>query len=40
METANDMKAHEKTYSAFIANLKWILPVIVVIAAFVVWLIS
>ncbi|MDN3645921.1 aa3-type cytochrome c oxidase subunit IV [Pontixanthobacter aestiaquae] len=40
MASANDMKAAEKTYSAFIANLKWTVPVIAVITAIVVILIS
>ncbi|MBX7495511.1 aa3-type cytochrome c oxidase subunit IV [Qipengyuania sp. 6B39] len=40
MESANDMKAHSKTYSAFIANLKWSVPLIAFIALVVVILIS
>ncbi|MGB7408186.1 MAG: hypothetical protein WA908_06735 [Pontixanthobacter sp.] len=40
MKSANDMKAANKTYDAFIANLKWSVPVICVITAIVVILIS
>ena len=40
MESANDMKAANKTYDSFIANLKWILPVLAAITAIVVVLIS
>ena len=39
-ETANDMKAHEGTYGSFIGLLKWTVPVIAVIALFVVLIIS
>jgi hypothetical protein len=39
-ETANDMKAHEKTYGSFIGLVKWTVPVIAVIALFVVLIIS
>ncbi len=37
---ANDMKAAEKTYSSFIGTLKWSVPVILLITAVVVVLIS
>lgn len=37
---ANDMKAAEKTYSSFIGTLKWSVPVILLITAIVVVLIS
>lgn len=40
MASANDMKAAEKTYSSFISNLKWSVPLIAVIAAIVVMLIA
>ncbi|MGB3737915.1 MAG: hypothetical protein WA948_01025 [Pontixanthobacter sp.] len=40
MKPANDMDAARSTYSSFIANLKWSVPVICVIAAIVVILIS
>ncbi len=40
MASANDMKAAEKTYSSFISNLKWTVPLIAVITAIVVILIS
>ncbi|MEO6387552.1 MAG: aa3-type cytochrome c oxidase subunit IV [Croceibacterium sp.] len=40
MESANDMKAAEKTYSGFIGLLKWAVPAIAVIAFVVVLLIS
>ena len=38
--SGNDMKMAEKTYSSFIANLKWSVPLIAAIAAFVVILIA
>lgn len=38
--STNDINAARKTYSSFIANLKWIVPVLCVITAFVVILIS
>jgi hypothetical protein len=37
---ANDMKAAEKTYTSFIGTLKWSVPVILLITAVVVVLIS
>lgn len=40
MNSANDMKAHSKTYSSFIGLLKWAIPVIAAIALLVVILIS
>ena len=39
-ETANDMPAHEKTYGSFIGLLKFAVPVIAIIALFVVIIIS
>lgn len=40
MESANDMKAHSRTYGSFIGLLKWSVPIIAVIAAIVVFLIA
>ncbi len=40
MDSANDMKAHGKTYGSFIGMLKWSVPLIAVIALIVVILIS
>ena len=34
------MKSAERTYASFIGNLKWIVPVLAAITAFVVILIS
>ncbi|WP_336986066.1 hypothetical protein [Altererythrobacter aquiaggeris] len=36
----NDMKAAERTYGSFIGTLKWSVPLIAVITAIVVLLIS
>ena len=38
--STNDMKSAEKTYSAFIDNLKWIVPVLCVITLLVILIIS
>ena len=40
MASGNDMKAHASTYDAFIANLKWSVPLIAVISAIVVLIIA
>lgn len=40
MAPADDMKAHQGTYSSFIGLLKWAVPVIAVITLFVIFLIS
>ena len=40
MDSANDMKAHSRTYGSFIGTLKWAVPLIALIALFVVILIS
>lgn len=40
MDSANDRKAHEKTYGSFIGMLKWVVPLLAVITAVVVVLIS
>ena len=39
-DSANDMNAHVKTYDWFISLLKWAVPIIAVIALFVVIIIS
>ena len=40
MESANDRKAHRRTYSSFIGMLKWSVPLIALIALIVVILIA
>ena len=40
MQSANDMKAHSKTYGSFIGMLKWTVPLIALITLLVVILIS
>lgn len=40
MESANDMKAHVRTYDSFIAAVKWAVPLLVFIVAVVVILIA
>lgn len=40
MDSANDMKAHGRTYGSFIGTLKWSVPLIIFITAIVVILIS
>ena len=40
MESANDLKAAEKTYGSFIASLKWAVPLIAFIALVVVVIIA
>lgn len=40
MDSANDRKAHEKTYGSFIDMLKWIVPLLAIITALVVIMIS
>ena len=40
MDSANDMKAHGKTYGSFIGMLKWSVPLIIFITAVVVILIA
>ena len=40
MISANDRKAHEKTYGAFIDMLKWVIPLLAVITAVIVVMIS
>jgi hypothetical protein len=40
MDSANNLKAHQKTYGGFIDMLKWTVPVIAVISFIVILLIS
>lgn len=40
MNSANDMKSANKTYGRFIALLKWAVPIIAIITAVIVILIS
>jgi hypothetical protein len=40
MGSANDMKAHERTYDGFIGLLKWSVPVIAVLTLLVIFVIS
>ena len=40
MDSAQEMKAHEKTYGGFISLLKWSLPPILLITLVVILLIS
>jgi hypothetical protein len=40
MDSANEMKAHEKTYGGFIALIKWTLPLVAIVTLVVVLLIA
>jgi hypothetical protein len=40
MESANNMKSHEKTYGGFVDMLKWAVPIIAAIGFIVILLIS
>ena len=40
MESANDMKAHERTYGSFVGLLKWSVPSLFVITLFLIFIIS
>ena len=40
MDSANDMKAANRTYEGFLVLIKRSIPVIAVIVLFVVWLIA
>ena len=40
MDTAHEMKSHEKTYGGFIGLLKWSVPIIIVITVLVVLIIA
>lgn len=40
MGSANDMQAHEKTYSGFVGMLKWSVPLIAVATLLIIFIIS
>jgi len=40
MDSANDMKAHAKTYGGFIGLLKWSVPLLAIAALLVILIIS
>lgn len=40
MDSANDRKAHEKTYGSFIGMLKWSVPLLAVITLVIVVMIA
>ena len=40
MDSANDMKAHEKTYGGFLGLLKWSVPIAAALALLVIIVIS
>ena len=40
MASGNDMKAHGSTYDGFIGLVKWTIPVVALITALVIFLIS
>ena len=40
MDSANDMKSHEKTYGGFIGLLKWSVPLTAAIVLLVILLIA
>ena len=40
MASGNDMKAHGSTYESFIGLLKWVLPVVAIIAITVIFIIA
>lgn len=40
MDSAKEMKAHEKTYGGFIGLLKWTVPILAASALFVILIIS
>lgn len=40
MKSANDMKAHSRTYGSFIGMLKWSVPLTAIIALIVVVMIA
>jgi hypothetical protein len=40
MQSANDMKAHEKTYDGFIGLLKWSVPLVAVLTLLIIFVIS
>jgi hypothetical protein len=40
MTSVNDMKAAEKTYGGFTTLIKWTVPIVALLALFVIFLIS
>ena len=40
MESANDMKAHQKTYGGFIGLLKWSVPLLAIVTLLIILIIS
>ena len=40
MESANDMKAHQKTYGGFIGLLKWTVPLLAIVTLLIILIIS
>ena len=40
MDSANDMKAHERTYGWFIGLLKWSVPLLAVLTLIIVLIIA
>ena len=36
MESANDMKAHQKTYGGFIGLLKWTVPLLAIVTLLII----
>lgn len=40
MESANDMKAHNRTYGSFIGLLKWTVPIIALTTLLIIVLIG
>ena len=40
MDSANDMKAHEKTYGGFIGLLKWSVPLLAVTTLVIILIFS
>ena len=40
MESANDMKAAQRTYGGFVSMLKWAVPLVALITLFVILIIS
>ena len=40
MDSAQEIKAHEKTYGGFVSLLKWTVPIAALITLFVILIIS
>jgi hypothetical protein len=40
MDSANDMKAHQRTYGSFTGLLKWTVPFLAIVALLVILIIS